>query len=303
MLTTWAQLTPGCRAHALQPGYRLAQLEIQRAIGEGGFSIVYQAFDHRRKCPVAIKEYMPTAIAMRDNHGNVIPRNAFLSSVFDSGRECFHQEAKILAGLSHPCIPPLLAFWQQNNTAYISTTLYDGDNLKKLYAKNPAVVTLPWLKALIASLLDTVNTLHLQGCLHLDISWDNIQIPQSAPPILLDFGSACFAGAERPKKTNIVLKPGFSPAELYCHGASNGQGPWSDIYSLGALMYTLITGQLPPASMIRSIEDRYFPLVEQLPSGYCRQFLQSIDCALEVNAANRPQTITTFARQLGISLS
>ncbi len=293
-------LTPGCCAQALHPGYRLGQLEIQQVIGEGGFSIVYQAFDHERQHAVAVKEYIPTAIAIRNNHEEVIPRNAFLSATFNAGREYFRQEAEILAGLSHPCIPRLLSFWQENNTAYICTPLYGGNNLKKLYAESPERVTMPWLQTLLASLLSTVNTIHLQGCLHLDISWDNIQIPHATPPILLDFGSACFAGADRQKKTNIVLKPGFSPAELYCN--TGGYGPWSDIYSLGALMYTLITGQLPPVSLTRCIEDRYHPLMKQLPDGYSRQFLQAIDSALEVDAANRPQTVASFTRQLGLAV-
>ncbi|WP_431225804.1 serine/threonine protein kinase [Serratia sp. L9] len=289
----------GCGTQALPPGHRLAHLDIQRVIGEGGFSLVYQAFDPLRRQTVAVKEYIPSTLAIRNANGEVIPRNEFLSPTFGIGQAYFRQEAAILAGLSHPCVPRLLNFWQENNTAYISMPLYRGHNLKTLYAENPAIVTLPWLQTLLASLLDTVNTVHRQGCLHLDISWDNIQIQNGSAPVLLDFGSACFINNPGQKKTNIVLKPGFSPAELYCHSGGDSRGPWTDIYSLGALMYTLITGQLPPVSLTRCIEDRYQPLAKQRPAGYPLPFLQAIDQALAINAANRPQTIAAFSRLLG----
>lgn len=190
----------GCVAQALRPGHHLAHLDIQQVIGEGGFSLVYQAFDPLLRHSVAVKEYLPNNIAIRKTNGDVIPRNEFLSSTFNIGQAHFHQEAKILAGLSHPCIPRLLNFWQENNTAYISMPLYGGNNLKQLYAENPTIVTLPWLKTLLASLLDTVNNVHRQGYRHLAISWDNIQIQSGSAPVLLDFGSACFAGNPEQKK-------------------------------------------------------------------------------------------------------
>ncbi|MHA7848036.1 serine/threonine protein kinase [Serratia sp. D1N4] len=292
----------GCGAQALPPGYRFAQLEIQQVIGEGGFSIVYRAFDHRQQRVVAVKEYIPTAIAMRNDDGLVMPRNPFLLPTFNAGRDYFRQEAKILGSLAHPCIPPLLDFWQENGTAYISTPLYGGTTLKKRYAQNPAMVTEVWLRTLLASLLHTVAAVHQQGCLHRDISWDNIQVEDHHQPILLDFGSACFLAADGAKKTNIVLKPGFSPAELYCNTGGYAHGPWSDIYSIGALVSTLITGRLPPVSLTRCIEDIYQPLAQRQLPGYSQQFLQAIDGALAVNPVDRPPDIAAFARLLAIDL-
>lgn len=300
--TDAASEVSGCSAQALHPGYRFAHLEIQQAIGEGGFSIVYQAFDHRQQRFVAVKEYIPTTIAVRNADGLVMPRNPFLLPTFNAGREYFRQEAKILGCLDHPDIPQLFDFWQANGTAYISTPLYGGTTLKKRYAQNPALVTETWLRRLLASLLPTVAAVHRQGCLHRDISWDNIQIEEHQRPILLDFGSACFQAESGAKKTNIVLKPGFSPVELYCNTREYAHGPWSDIYAIGALLSTLITGRLPPVSLTRSIEDRYQPLARCCPTGYSRQFLRAIDGALGVHPADRPQDITTFARLLAIDL-
>lgn len=301
MLTKLDRLAPlpsEGRARALPSGYRLAHLEIQQVLGEGGFSLVYQAFDRLRLRPIALKEYFPTAIAIRNARGEVIPRNDFVSSTFNMGREYFHQEADILADLSHPAIPQLLGFWQENNTAYIAMPLYGGNNLKQQVAQTPSMVTLSWLKTLLAGLLDTVNSVHLQGYLHLDISWDNIQLQTWASPILLDFGSACVIGSHCQKKSNMVLKPGFSPAELYYPSGGEKRGPWSDIYSLGALMYTLIAGRLPPVSLTRCIEDKYLPLAQQQLEGYPLRFLRAIDGALSVNAASRPQSIDAFCQQL-----
>ncbi|MBW7983742.1 serine/threonine protein kinase [Enterobacillus tribolii] len=290
----------GCDMHALPPGYRFAQVEIQRVIGEGGFSIVYQAFDHRRKHTVAVKEYFPTAIAARDGKGWVMPRNAFLQPTFDAGQCYFHQEAQILGSLSHPRIPRLLGYWRGNGTAYISTPLFNGQNLKKRYAENPAMVNETWLKTLLVPLLNTLGAVHRQGCLHRDISWDNVQILDDERPVLLDFGSACFDNGDCRSRTDIVLKPGFSPAELYCSKGGEAHGPWSDIYSVGALIYTLITGRLPPVSLTRCIEDNYRPLATQHVEGYSDGFLRAIDHALAVSVTNRPQDVAAFARQLGV---
>lgn len=292
--------TFGCGAQALHAGYRFAQLEIQQVIGEGGFSIVYQAFDHRQQRCVAVKEYFPITIAVRNGDGTVLPRNPFLQATFNAGRDYFRQEAKILDSLVHPCIPQILGFWQENGTAYISTPLYRGQTLKKCYAENPGIVTERWLRKLLATLLNTVAAVHQQGCLHRDISWDNIQIGKHQPPVLLDFGSACFLAADCLKKTNLVLKPGFSPPELYCNSGGYAHGPWSDIYSIGALVFTLMSGRLPPVSLTRCIEDRYQPLVQCQPTGYSPQFLMAIDSALAVNPAGRPQDIAAFARLLAI---
>ncbi|OMQ25479.1 serine/threonine protein kinase [Serratia oryzae] len=305
MLTAYTGLATavcGGRAQALPPGYRFAQLEIQQAIGEGGFSIVYQAFDHQQQRFAAVKEYIPTTIAERNAEGVVVPRNPFLLPTFNAGRDYFCQEAKILGSLAHPGIPPLWDFWQANGSAYISTPLYGGTTLKKRYAQHPALVTETWLRRLLASLLPTVAAVHRQGCLHRDISWDNIQIAEHQWPILLDFGSACFWATGGARETNIVLKPGFSPVELYCNSGGYAHGPWSDIYAIGALLATLITGRLPPVSLTRSIEDRYQPLAQCGPAGYSQRFLRAIDAALEVHPADRPQDIAAFARLLAIDL-
>lgn len=290
----------GRGAQALPPGYRFAQIEIERVIGEGGFSVVYQAYDHRRRHTVAVKEYFPAAIAARNSAGWVMPRNEYLQPTFSAGLEYFRREAQILGRLSHPRIPRLLGFWHANGGAYISTPLFDGQNLKKRYAQAPAMVNEAWLRRLLAPLLHTVGTVHHQGCLHRDISWDNIQMPESGLPVLLDFGSACMSDGDCRSRTNIVLKPGFSPAELYCSKGGEAHGPWSDIYAIGALVYTLITGRLPPVSLTRCIEDTYQPLAARPPAGYSTGFLAAIDGALAVSALNRPQSVTSFARRLGI---
>ncbi|WP_024913692.1 serine/threonine protein kinase [Chania multitudinisentens] len=301
MLTEHESLTIeklGCGALALHPGHRFAQVEIQQVIGEGGFSIVYQAFDHRQQRCVAVKEYLPTTIATRNSDGLVVPRNPFLLATFNAGRNYFRQEATILTSLSHPAVPQCFDFWQENGTAYISMPLYGGKTLKKEYAENPAIVSEAWLRRLLASLLNTLAAVHRQGCLHRDISWDNIQIEENHPPILLDFGSACFRAAGCPQKPNLVLKPGFSPAELYYNTGGYAHGPWSDIYSLGALMYTLITGHVPPVGLTRCIADTYQPLAQCQPAGYSPPFLRAIDAALGVNPVDRPQDIAAFARLL-----
>ncbi|NDJ56367.1 serine/threonine protein kinase [Enterobacteriaceae bacterium 4M9] len=301
--TSFSTLSPGCRALALAPGHSLGGLVIEQVIGEGGFSLVYRAFDPQYQRAVALKEYLPTTLASRNGNGEVVPRSELLAPTFLTGRQQFCHEAKTMAQLSHPAIPALLRFWQQSNSAYICMPLYCGQNMKKTWAGRPEAVSMKWLSAWLAPLLDAVATVHRQGYLHLDIAWDNIVLESATWPVLLDFGSARAADADGAARKALVLKPGFSPPELYCHRNGERVGPWSDIYALGALICALVSGELPPVSLTRCIEERYQPLAQRALPGYPRAFLQATDQALALKVADRPQSVEEFALLLGLELS
>ncbi len=287
----------GRSAHALPSGYCLDQWEIQYVIGEGGFSLVYQAFDKDKQCEVAIKEYFPASISIRTSSQEVIARHAIHLATFNRGKACFYQEAEILSRIHHPYIPHFLGSINKNNTVYIVTTLHHGFNLKKWYKDSPKALSQHWLTEFLLSLLDTVNAIHIKGYLHLDISWDNIQLQDKATPILLDFGSARAFLTEQ-QENILILKLGFSPPELYYHADKENVGPWSDIYAIGALVYALITGELPPVSLVRSIEDHYQPLGMKNFKGYSSDFLKLIDKLLSIDIRTRPQTINSLIKQI-----
>ncbi len=289
--------TSGRSEHALRPGYHLAQWEIQQLIGEGGFSLVYQAIDKRTHQKVAIKEYFPSSVSIRNSQQEIIVRDDILLTTFNTGKACFHQEAEILQNLSHPNVPHYIDYINKNKTVYIITTYFEGINLKLWYQQTNKRLSQDWLIRFLLSLLEIVRDVHKEGYLHLDISWDNIQLQNRCSVILLDFGSACSL-LQQDEKNTIILKPGFSPPELYYPEGITKIGTWSDIYSIGALAYALITGKIPPVSLVRTIDDNYQPLVSTMLEGYSADFLSLIDHALSLNIEDRPQTVEILIQQL-----
>jgi serine/threonine protein kinase len=126
-------------------------------------------------------------------------------------------------------------------------------------------------------------------------SLDNIQIQDNGLPVLLDFGSARRTIGNLSDETETMLRPGFAPIEQYTDDNESEQGPWTDIYALGAVLRTLIVGSPPPVSVVRSIQDTCKPLVEIMPQGYSIPLLQAIDRALALHMEDRPQSIDEFA--------
>ncbi len=148
---------------------------------------------------------------------------------------------------------------------------------------------------MLPMLFGAIKTIHDEGYLHRDISLDNIQIQDNGLPVLLDFGSARRTIGNLSDETETMLRPGFAPIEQYTDDNESEQGPWTDIYALGAVLRTLIVGSPPPVSVVRSIQDTCKPLVELQPQGYSLSLLQAIDRALALHMEDRPQSIDEFA--------
>ena len=291
---------PLMAAKALPAGYRFSEFEIQHVIGGGGFGIVYRAFDHQLQRTIAIKEFMPVSLAVRDDELRLVLRSERLSKTFQAGLNSFIQEARLLARFNHPNLLQVLRFWVQNDTAYIAMQFYSGCSLSLLQAQHPQSINEAWIRSMLPPLLDAIALIHRDGYLHRDISLENIQIQEDQMPVLLDFGSARQTIGNLSDETETMLRPGFAPIEQYSDNNDSEQGPWTDIYALGAVLHSLITGAPPPVSVVRSIEDSYQPLSQLRPAGYSLPLLQAIDCALALKAEERPQTIAQFAALLAL---
>ena len=285
-------------AQALPPGYRFNEFEIEQVIGEGGFGIVYSAWDHQLERRVAIKEFMPASMALRGDNMHLLLRSERFVPVFQAGMHSFIQEARILARFSHPGLLHVLRFWQDNDTAYMVTEFYSGDTLKNCYQRAPQQVNEAWIRALLPPLLSALRTLHDNGYLHRDIALDNIQIQDNMLPVLLDFGSACREIGHLTDKTEVMLKPGYAPVEQYSEGRDGDQGPWTDIYALGAVLHMLVVGEPPPVSVVRLISNDYQPLAQRQPPGYSLALLRLIDEMLALQPEDRPQSIRALAERL-----
>ena len=289
--------------NALPVGYRFNEFEIQEAIGGGGFGIVYRAWDHQLERTIAIKEFMPSTLAIRGDDMTLALRGERCGKAFSAGLSSFIQEARLLAKFNHPNLLHVLRFWVQNDTAYMGTLFYSGTTLSKVLEQRPSSIDEAWIRRVLPMLLGAIKTLHDEGYLHRDISLDNIQIQDNDVPVLLDFGSARQTIGNLADETETMLRPGFAPVEQYTDDNESEQGPWTDIYALGAVLHTLIVGSPPAVSVVRSIQDAYLPLAERQPQGYSTALLQAVDRALALQPADRPQSIDEFAALLGLPVA
>jgi serine/threonine protein kinase len=289
--------------NCLAIGTRLAEFEITSVIGEGGFGIVYLAFDHSLQRTVAIKEYMPAALAARGADHNVAVRAKRHEDAFEAGLRSFINEARLLAQFDHSALIKVYRFWEQNKTAYMAMRYYEGRTFKNVVKSNPEMIDEAWLKHMLKPILEGLDALYKARILHRDISPENIMIQPNGEAVLLDFGAARQIVTGLTQSLTVILKPGYAPVEQYADDESMKQGPWTDIYSLSAVMYSAIARKPPPTAVARMLSDPIEPLQSGDRPGFGKPFLAALDRGLAVRPEERPQSIAEFAQLLGIDMS
>jgi serine/threonine protein kinase len=287
-------------ANCLPIGTRLAEFEITGVVGEGGFGNVYLAFDHSLQRAVAIKEYMPVALASRGADNAVLVQTKRHKETFEIGMNSFINEARLLAQFDHPALIKVYRFWEQNNTAYMAMRYYEGQTFKNIINKNPEIVTEAWLKPILKPILEALEVLYKIQILHRDISPDNIMIQTNGDAVLLDFGAARQILGDMTQALTVILKPGYAPVEQYAEDSDMTQGPWTDIYALSAVVYSAITKKAPPTSVTRLLKDPIELLQATPRAGFSKEFLAAIDKGMAVKPQDRPQSIAEFSKLLGI---
>jgi peptidoglycan hydrolase-like protein with peptidoglycan-binding domain len=277
---------------ALNPGVRLRQYEIRSVIGQGGFGITYAARDLTLHRDVAIKEYLPTALALRENGDTVVPRSTAAAADFLNGRERFLDEARTLARLDHfPAIVRVLEFLEANGTAYMVMALARGETLTAWLERAGRLEPYE-LDRLLPALLDGLEQVHRAGYLHRDIKPSNILIDRRGLPTLIDFGAARAAvAAGASVAMTAIFTPGYAAPEQF---STARQGPWTDIYGLAATLYQAIAGQPPPQAVDRIIDDKCAPLHKLARGPWRRGLLAAIDAGLAPRASDRPQSIAEW---------
>ena len=284
----------------LPAGHRLHEFEIVRIVGVGGFSIVYLALDHQLHRHVALKEYIPGALAVRVADHQVTAVSERDRETFRLGLGSFVNEARLLAAFDHPSLLKVYRFWEQNGTAYMVMPYYAGPTLKAVLQAQTAPPDEAWLKRLLEPLLDALQTLHAGNCFHRDISPDNILMlgPQMTP-LLLDFGAARRVIGNAAQALTAILKPGFAPIEQYAGTTSSTrQGAWTDVYAVCAVLYTAISGTIPIAAAARVMDDELEPISARARGCYSAAFLRAIDRGLAVRPEGRPQDVATLRAEL-----
>jgi hypothetical protein len=290
-------------ANTLPIGTRLYEFEIVDLIGEGGFGIVYLARDCVLERKVALKEYLPAALASRGPGATVAPSSSRDVETFHIGLRSFINEARMLAQFDHPALVKVYRFWEANGTAYMVMPYYEGITLKESLRRAGSPPDEGDLRQLLAQLLDALQVLHRANAVHRDIAPDNILILPDGDPLLLDFGAARQVITDRTQTLTAILKPGYAPIEQYGESPSLKQGPWTDLYALAGVMHFAITGAPPTAAVTRTITDPLVPLNRAAAGRYSAQFLRALDQALSVNPANRPQSVAAFRSLLGLEQS
>lgn len=283
---------------ALPLGTRLHEFEITGVLGEGGFGIVYLARDHSLEREVALKEYMPAALAARGRGLTVSVRSNRHVETFQAGLRSFVNEGKLLARFDHPSLVKVYRFWEANGTAYMAMPYYRGTTLKNRVKDDAVPPSEAWLRTLLASLLDAIDVLHQENCFHRDIAPDNILLVEDDRPVLLDFGAARRVIGDMTQGLTVILKPGYAPIEQYAEVPEMRQGAWTDLYALGATIYFAIVGRAPNPAVERMISDKLKPLATLANGRYSDGFLSAIDAVLRVKPDDRPQDVKAFAALL-----
>ena len=279
---------------ALPRGYALYEYQIEQTLGIGGFGLTYLATDSNLNLKVAIKEYLPGDLAQRGEDQSVRPKSESSFDSFKWGMSRFLDESRTLASFRHPNIVRVLRFFEANRTAYMVMEFVSGQPLGE-WIRSRRPLEQGAVMSIAGPLLEGLELIHRTGYLHRDIKPSNIFIRDDGSPVLLDFGSARSAtsGAE----LTAIVTPGYAPIEQY--HSQGQQGPWSDLYAFGGVLYWMITGKRPVEAVARVRQDMLPPAAQAADrSRYSADLLAAIDWALAPHEERRPQSVSELRSAL-----
>jgi len=285
---------------ALPAGTILREWRLEEVLGVGGFGIVYKGRGIYFGELVAIKEYFPSSISERDEEDTVVPIGSDVEEVHALGLKKFVEEAKLLWNLStptrHPNIVSVRSLFEIHGTAYMVMDFEDGVSLSRLL-KDGRRFNERSLWNIIRPIAEGLDRAHRVGVLHRDIKPPNILITEDSRPVLIDFGSARFEAAEATSTTVTFHTPPYAALEQYVK--TYAQGPWTDIYALGVVLYECVTGEKPPEVLERMHGGMGKSLAEGTWPGFGKRFLQAIDAAMTIRPTERPQSIREWLALFG----
>lgn len=273
---------------------------IGMVIGRGGFGITYTAYDKNTEKKIAIKEFFPNGLASRlSENPTVVVSTSKDADVFQKGAEKFYNEASLVSRFNgNPGIVSVYDFFYENDTVYFSMEYLSGKSLKAYLDQNGALSAeqAVFIADKISSALLAAHSINV---LHRDISPDNIMLCDDGSVKLIDFGAARQVIAEGSQNLSVIVKQGFAPLEQYQKNGS--QGPWTDIYSLGATLYYALTLDTVSDPMSRLEDDELFLSNSH---GICNELWEIIKKATQIRASDRYADVFTFRKaiaQIGIA--
>jgi len=278
----------------LPPGHVIDGYRFDHQLSKGGFSIVYLAHDPHGE-PVAIKEYLPVALAQRKV--GLLPQVSTANrTAYQSGMMAFYEEGIALARLNHPNVVRVLNFLRANDTVYLVMRYEQGRTLHEHIRRHQGELRESFVRGVFARLLSGLREVHANRLLHLDIKPANIYLRTDGSPVLIDFGAARQTLTHSDPDLRPTYTPGYAAPEQY--GNQPGQGPWTDVYAVGASMYACLAAASPQPADQRLVKDELAPASERWAGRYSPQLLDTIDSCLRLDSLARPQSAFALQRLL-----
>lgn len=292
--------------YALQPGTRIDTFEIKQVLGVGGFGVTYKAFDHKLQCDVAIKEYLPEGLAHRAHDGvTLTPNSAGSVNDFEYGLTRFLQEARTLAKFHEPSIVRVSQYILAHGTAYLVMDYERGETLAQRLRREHTLDE-DSIHRILVPILFGLRAVHAKRYLHRDMKPGNIFLRDEGPPFLLDFGAARQALGHQSHALTMLVTPGYAAFEQY--HTTDRQGPWTDLYGLGATLYHCVTGFAPPAAterievMHEGSEDPIRPILKLASKRYSPELFANIEWMISPYPKTRPQNVDELLEAMGIEV-
>lgn len=284
---------------ALPLGTRLHEYRLDAVLGAGAFAITYRGWDENLMLPVAIKEFFPADLMVRDADGAAQLAEEADAALYEWGIARFISEAQVLARFKHPNIVRVSRYFAANRTAYIVMDYEQGESLSAVLARNRDAADEAFVRGLFLPLLEGLRVVHAKRYLHRDIKPANVYLRADGSPLLLDFGAARLEFGASGADSLCALTPRYAPPEQY--SPDGEQGPWSDLYALGATIYRCIAGEAPVEAPVRAGSGGPDPNRSAAEAGAGRftgELLEAVDWCLRVDPRARPQTAGALIARL-----
>ena len=285
---------------SLPPDTVIGGYRVVRKISAGGFGVVYLAVDKEGQ-QVAVKEYLPSALTMRDA-GALVPQVAPEKlSLYRLGLKSFFEEGRSLAQISHPSVVSVLNFFRQNETVYMVMNYLEGATLQDFIVtardlKKQKVFRESTIRSLFDEILRGLRIVHQHKMLHLDIKPANIFITDDNKAVMIDFGAAREVLNKEGNFTRPMYTPGFAAPEMYRRDST--MGPWTDIYAIGACIYSCMQGYPPNDAPQRLEKDRLALSLTRMRGVYSDNLIEVVEWCMSLDPLSRPQSVFALQKEL-----
>ena len=285
---------------SLPPDTVIGGYRVVRKISAGGFGVVYLAVDKEGQ-QVAVKEYLPSALTMRDA-GALVPQVAPEKlSLYRLGLKSFFEEGRSLAQISHPSVVSVLNFFGQNETVYMVMNYLEGATLQDFIVtardlKKQKVFRESTIRSLFDEILRGLRIVHQHKMLHLDLKPANIFITDDNKAVMLDFGAAREVLNKEGNFTRPMYTPGFAAPEMYRRDST--MGPWTDIYAIGACIYSCMQGYPPNDAPQRLEKDRLALSLTRMRGVYSDNLIEVVEWCMSLDPLSRPQSVFALQKEL-----